>query len=520
MSGLAPEPGTGAGLRAASQGPFAATSTAGSSLRFGATRARAVRRPSAAQLLLAMTLLGAALRFGTLNVQSIWLDESATMILVHRSFGGMLSHLSSSESAPPLYYILAWIWTKVFGTGPLGFRSLSALAGTLTIPVAYACGREISQRVALWAAALTTVSPAMYYYSQEARAYGMLILFGAVAFLCWQRALRIRDRRSLALWGAASAVAVLTHYFAAFLFVPEAVILIRRLGWRRVWAPIGAVVLVGLALAPLAISQRSDGKTKWIEESSLSNRIAETVKQFLVGLYGPAELETAVLSGLLGLAVLWLLVTRGEREEREGARDAAIVAAVGVGLPLLLAAAHVVDVFDGRNVIAAWIPYVVVLAAGLGARRAGRAGTLLGAGLCAVSLGVIVATNLLPVYQRDDWRGVARALPAPLAPRAIVGEHYASLPLSIYLGNLRPVAGGRVLARELDFAALRVRRTTGAPYPPYVQLSAPAGFRLVAVRSEEAFAVTRFVASRPHSVSTRELLRLSGDPDGEVFTQP
>ena len=127
--------------------------------------------------MLALTVIGAALRFGTLGVQSLWLDESATIILVHRSFGGMLSHLSSSESAPPLYYVLAWAWTKLFGTGALGFRSLSALPGTLTIPVVFACGREISQRVGLWAAALATFSPAMYYYSQEARAYALLVLF-------------------------------------------------------------------------------------------------------------------------------------------------------------------------------------------------------------------------------------------------------------------------------------------------------------------------------------------------------
>lgn len=72
--------------------------------------------------MIALTLGAAALRFATLNVQSIWLDESATMVLVRRGFSGMLSHLSSSESAPPLYYILVWAWTKLFGAGPLGFR--------------------------------------------------------------------------------------------------------------------------------------------------------------------------------------------------------------------------------------------------------------------------------------------------------------------------------------------------------------------------------------------------------------
>ena len=228
-------------------------------------------------IVLGLTALAAILRFATLDVQSIWLDESATMILVHRGFGGMLSHLSASESAPPLYYVLVWAWTKVLGAGPLGFRSFSALAGTITVPVMYLAGRRISPRVGLWAAALTAVNPAMYYYSQEARCYALLILFSAGAFVLWQRALETPSRQRLALWAGMSILALLTHYFAVFLFVPEAFLLARRLGWRRLLVPVGAVSIVGIALLPLAISERSGGKkSEWIEESALISRMGET----------------------------------------------------------------------------------------------------------------------------------------------------------------------------------------------------------------------------------------------------
>lgn len=472
-----------------------------------------------AEIVLALTILGAALRFGTLNVQSIWLDESATMILVHRGFSGMLSHLSSSESTPPLYYVLVWGWTKVFGAGPLGFRSFSALLGTLTIPVLYLAGREVSPRAGLWAAALAVVNPAMYYYSQEARAYGLLILFCAVAFVLWQRALRTPDRRRLALWGGVSVLALLTHYFAAFLFLPEAIVLVRRLGWRRVWAPIGAVALAGIALLPLAISQRADGKARWIEAASLTSRAGETVKQFLIGLYGPLEILTAALAGLLAAGAVALLLGRGEQQERDVARDAAIVGGMGLALPLLLAVTHLLDVFDGRNVIAAWVPCAVIVAAGLGARRAPRAGALLGAALCALSLAVIVAINLTPVYQRDDWRGVARALPSSASARVIVGEQFSAAPLSIYLGPLRPVAAARVATRELDFVALRIKRTGRSPLPAVVPTVPPPGFHLAAVHRAEAFAVSRFVASHATTVSTAALRRLSAEQPAEVVIQ-
>ncbi len=483
----------------------------------GAPGSRAGWRPSALQLMIALTVAGAALRFGTLDVQSIWGDESITIALVHRSFGSMISHLSSSESTPPLYYSLAWVWTRIFGGGPLGFRTLSALVGTITIPLVWACGREISNRVAGWAAALTVVSPAMYYYSQEARAYGLLIMFCAAAFLFFERAMIRRDGRSLAWWGAFSALALLSHYFAAFLFIPEAVILARRLGWRRLTWPVAPVVVVGLALLPLAVDQRNSGKASWIEESSLVSRVGETGKQFLVGLYSPGQLGTAVLSALLALGAIWLVLARGRDAERDRARDAAIVAAAGVGIPLVLAGAHLIDVFDGRNVIAAWVPFAVLVAIGIGCAGAGRLGAGLGVALCAIGLGVIVATNLLPGYQRDDWRGAAQALPAPLQPRVIVVERFGGSPLSVYLGPLREVRARTLLAREVAFPVLRTRHTYGAPSAPYAPLQAPAGFRLASARKNEAFALTRFVAPRPTRVSARELLRLSGSPSSELL---
>ena len=131
------------------------------------------------------------------------------------------------------------------------------------------------------------------------------------------------------------------------------------------------MAVVGIALLPLAIDQRNSGKAKWIEESSLVSRVGETAKQFLVGLYGPGQIGTAAVSGLLALGAIWLVVTRAREGERDRARDAAIVAAAGVALPLVLAGAHLIDVFDGRNVIAAWVPFAVLIAIGLGCARGG-----------------------------------------------------------------------------------------------------------------------------------------------------
>jgi mannosyltransferase len=478
-----------------------------------------VRRPSTTQLVIALTVLGGLLRFATLSVSSIELDESATLLLVHRGFSGMLSHLSQSESTPPLYYILVWAWTKVFGAGPIGFRSMSALIGTITIPVMYLAGREISPRVGVWAAILTTVSPSMFFFSQQARAYGLLVLLSAAAFVAWERALRTPSARHLALWSALSGLALLAHYFAAFLFIAEAVVLIVRLGWRRVLLPIGAVVVVGLALAPLAIHQRAEGKSNWIEQQSLPRRIAESMKIFTVGAYGPLVLFALALALLVAGCAIVLIARRGNQAERGGARDAAIVAAGAILLPLLLAATHLVDVYDGRNMLAFFVPFAVLVAAGLGAVSAPRAGTVLGAVLCVIYVTMIVAANAIPDYQRDNWRGVAHSLGKPRASRLIVAEAFSASPLSIYMGKLSDAAASVPAVHEVDFVALRHLRTVGPPQAAVVPSVAPAGFHLAGITTTESFSISRFVAASAVAPKVSELARLSGIGDAEPILQ-
>ena len=88
-----------------------------------------------------LTALGVAIRFSTLGLQSYHHDEVITAARVlPGSFLHMLHEVKHSESNPPLYYVLAWGWAKVFGLGEVGLRSLSALFGAATVPVAYFIG--------------------------------------------------------------------------------------------------------------------------------------------------------------------------------------------------------------------------------------------------------------------------------------------------------------------------------------------------------------------------------------------
>src|SRR5438128_2238498 len=105
------------------------------------------------QAVVVLTAAAAVLRFWSLGTQSYWYDEAITVDLVRRSFHGMLAAIPHTESTPPLYYVLAWGWSRLFGTTEAGLRSLSAIFGTATIPAAYAAGRTfVSRRSSLFAA--------------------------------------------------------------------------------------------------------------------------------------------------------------------------------------------------------------------------------------------------------------------------------------------------------------------------------------------------------------------------------
>src|SRR5260221_7423737 len=108
----------------------------------------------------------------------------------------------------------------------------------------------------------------LLWYSQEARGYALLALLAAVAALYFVRALDGGRRRDFTAWGVASALALVTHYFAIFPIALEAAWLLWRRG-RRALARPWFVLLASLALAPLAIHPMSLGHAEWIGERRL-----------------------------------------------------------------------------------------------------------------------------------------------------------------------------------------------------------------------------------------------------------
>ena len=382
--------------------------------------------------LAALIALAALLRLTTLDLQSFWYDEAFTPVhVLHPSLAATLRAVSRTENSPPLWYLLEWLDYRILGSGMVALRLPSALAGIATVPVVWAIGELLGgRRAAIAAAALVAVNPLFVWYSQEARDYGLFVLTGAVAILCFLRLREQPTARRAGAFALAGVLALTSHYFAVFLLAAMAVWLLAGRATRRAGlaalAPIG---VAGLALLPLISAQGGHG-TQWIGRWPLSERLQAIPQYYLTGNSGAplghgVELLLALpVLAALGLGAWHMFALPPSRAEwgdeapaRAGAGTMAAIALAGVGLPLLLALAGA-DYLAPRNVIAAMIPVTVLIALLATWPRAGVAGLIALALSAAGFLTITLDVDLSPRLQRGNWRDLARTLPASPLPRA------------------------------------------------------------------------------------------------------
>lgn len=472
-------------------------------------------RSRAGVALLLLVALGAALRFATIDQQSYWYDEAVTAALVDGSLLDVFRGIVDTESTPPLYYVLAWLWGLVVGTDEAQLRSLSAVAGTLLVPVAYAAGRiAATVRIGLAAAAFAALSPMLVWYSQEARSYALLALLCGASFALFLLARSSPTSRRLLWWAAVSALAIATHYFAGFVVLAQCAVLVRaHPRARALWWALAGVAAVAVALLPLAAVQASHRRLGWVGGIELSERVAEALQRLVTAgqpssWWGATGAEVTPYAWIAALVVLivaaMLFVTRASAQERSGGVVALQVAAVGIGLPVAAAlAADLVtggdgDYFLDRNVLGAWVPLAVFVAAGLASRQAG----VLGVGCLAAVLGwsavvyVDIATS--PELQRDDWRAVAAELQGGRETLVVVYPAYQSTALV----RQRPGLVEQTAPTRVDTITLVL---AGFDDPP-ASFRSPAGFERSREDRIQHFVVVEYRAESARSVAPEDVI--------------
>jgi 4-amino-4-deoxy-L-arabinose transferase-like glycosyltransferase len=450
--------------------------------------------------LLAITAAGAALRLPFLGNQSLWYDEWLTLGVVdHGSLGDVWDGVRLTEANPPLFYVVTWLWTQIAGdVGDVTLRTPAAIAGVLCVPASYLAVRPLGRRaVALAVAALCAASPVLVSFSLSARAYPFALLFACLSLWAMGEALERRSARRLAAWSAFAVLCLWTHYFAAFLIVAEAAVLLWRLpGLRtRVLAAAAAAGAAFLPLLPL-LGDQNDERASHIGELGLGDRVEQSVRQFVAGPNPPsAALEGVALAlAAAGLLTGAALAARAWRESRPegGVALLGIVGAAAVAVPLGLAVTGIDDHYFMRNLLVAWAALAAVAALGLLRAK----GIPLAASLV---LGVAIVLGVQGDWrhQNADWRGAIRALgPDAAAVPIVVLPGFDAPVANIY--TRRPISDGPVTARELWVIVepgredrRDLRELSGYPKNP------PSGFRRVETRSHRGFLLMRYLAPRP-----------------------
>jgi 4-amino-4-deoxy-L-arabinose transferase-like glycosyltransferase len=326
-------------------------------------------------LIAALVLLIAfALRVFDLGAKDISADEAFGVMMIQQPFLDLWR--TGQDLHPPLYHALAWVVTRFAGESAFALRFAALIPGVLTVAVAVAITRRIKEwKTGLIAGALVAVSPALVYWSQDARLYTLLALTSAVSMWAFLRLSQRRRRIDWAIYLLATLAAMYTQYGAFWVIAAQNLFVLlgfvyptRYPDWqahrRIVW--FAGQAALALAYLPWLLGQAAfvaspstvgaDGVVVSVER--FLDAVGQIIRFSFVG-YAPTEgAEFAIIVGLL-LALI--SVCLGGRRWQALMGWWIVCTVVIVALTTL-----VLDYFDARFAIAAILPLCVLIALQMG----------------------------------------------------------------------------------------------------------------------------------------------------------
>ena len=128
-----------------------------------------------------LTLLAVILRLMRLDFQPLWVDEVMTFEHCRPDRNLDFWRQIRLNVQGPLYLSVLWPLVRL-STSEFMLRLPAALAGIATVPaLVWAAGRIFPARTVALGAWLLVISPFHIWYSQEARGYAFVMLFGVLA---------------------------------------------------------------------------------------------------------------------------------------------------------------------------------------------------------------------------------------------------------------------------------------------------------------------------------------------------
>ena len=228
-------------------------------------------------VILLAILIAFALRFFRLDIQELSIREAMVHSMSQFSFSDTVQ-LFDALGLPllPGSFWLQHVWHSLTGTSEFALRSLSALLGTLAVPLVYRLAKELRLSVfaTLTAALLMALNSFAIFYSQEAHLYSLSL---ALTVASAAMALRLMGGSgSKSIWVAyvlCGAATIYTHVLAVLALLAQnlyALFLLvgdrRGMGSASTLRPAGSLLLrwtvaqiaIGVLCAPWLISAWSE----------------------------------------------------------------------------------------------------------------------------------------------------------------------------------------------------------------------------------------------------------------------
>lgn len=264
--------------------------------------------------------LGAFLRFYGLSRESFWIDELSTYKAgSYPTISQMISQWAAPNVHPPAYYLVIWTLQKLWTDSEFALRLPSAIAGVLAIPAIFLLGKKLfSWREGLIAAGLLALLWCPVFYSQEAKAYQMLLLFAIIATSFWIDILRSLSNSTtfsitkILPYAVTAAICCYLNYSGLYLIFLQAVATLafaaNKQNRRKVARIYLTVFLLYLPWLPWMIWQFicNPHMTAWIPQPSISYFL-QFLSFIFVGPYEGTLIQTLVIYAFLMLLAFLII---------------------------------------------------------------------------------------------------------------------------------------------------------------------------------------------------------------------
>jgi len=343
--------------------------------------------------------------------QSLWLDESIEALALMGKMGPLLKY-ALADYQPPLYHLIGFVNTQIFGFSEIALRLPSLLSGLFTVYFVAKIGELLaSKKVGIIAGLLAATNPLLIYYSVEGRTYAMTTFFVTASFYYFIRLLNKSSSYKLSAicYMLFTTAFIWTSYLAWLVLLSQAIYAIwkKRSDLLLIQLVSGLTLLAWLPsfLASLGIGRSTMSTSpEWgrVVGGLTWKSLPLTWVKFVIGRisFDNKLLYTAIVSsiGILHLYVLSHLPAK---------KYVIIFAWLVPPLVLGVLIASILPVYSYFRVLFVLPAYLLLLSISLATFKSRIFSGL----LITLQLLSLIYFWVTPKFHHEDWRALVRALP-------------------------------------------------------------------------------------------------------------